>query len=656
MSDLTTDAPTTTRKAGVRGARRHAHPGLVLLVIAGAQLMVVLDGTIVNIALPRMGEYFHKSQTDMTWALNAYTLAFGGLLLLGGRSGDILGRRKMFMVGLSLFTLGSFLGGIAATYPELLAGRVVQGVGGAIAAPTALSLIATEFKQGHERTRALAVYAAVSGAGAAFGLLLGGILTNYFSWRWVLFVNVPIGIVLVIGAYFYLHESERLQGKFDVLGALLSVAALVSTVYGFIHVAHSGWVNPQTFIVFGAAIVLLTAFILYEAFGTDQPMMPMRIFEDRNRVGAYLVMFVVGAAMFGMFYFITFFTQLVLEFGPLKTGVAFLPVAFTIGIASQVAARILMRVGPKVLLVIGTTLLTLSLLWLSTVTVDSTYLTKLLPGMIMLAVAMGCLFVPLTSTAVANVANTDAGLASALLNVGQQVGGALGLSVMATVFATASRNYATDHRAALFAAVQKLPPGVNEHVTDDAQDFGQQRTAACADQRVPVHAGHQRQDRGQELLPGSVPAVQPRLDRPRLVAGVLHRRDVRHRRDRRRGRADQRQEDGPVDQPARGAGGRGLTARRVRAQHSMTLTARPPREVSLYLTFMSAPVSRIVLITLSRLTMCRPSPRRAIRAALIAFTAAIALRSMHGTWTRPPTGSQVSPRLCSMPISAAFST
>ena len=466
MSDISTTDPTTGRRPGVRGARRHAHPGLVLLVIAGAQLMVVLDGTIVNIALPSMGRYFDKSQTDMTWALNAYTLAFGGLLLLGGRSGDIFGRRKMFIIGLSLFTVGSFLGGIAATYPLLLAGRVVQGVGGAIAAPTALSLIATEFKQGHERTRALAVYAAVSGAGAAFGLLLGGILTNYFSWRWVLFVNVPIGIVLIVGAYFYLHESERLQGQFDVVGGLLSVAGLVSTVYGFIHVAHAGWVNPQTFIVFGAAIVLLSAFVLYEAYGTKQPMMPMRIFEDRNRVGAYLVMFVVGAAMFGMFYFITFFTQLVLEFGPLKTGVAFLPVAFTIGITSQVAARILMRVGPKVLLVIGTTLLTLSLLWLSTVTVDSTYLTKLLPGMVMLAVAMGCLFVPLTTTAVANVANTDAGLASALLNVGQQVGGALGLSVMATVFATASRTYAHDNQPKLFAAVHQLPPALQQPVAD----------------------------------------------------------------------------------------------------------------------------------------------------------------------------------------------
>jgi EmrB/QacA subfamily drug resistance transporter len=433
-----------------RGARRVAHPTLVLLVIAGAQMMVVLDGTIVNIALPSMGRYFDKSQTDMTWALNAYTLAFGGLLLLGGRMGDILGRRRMFIVGLSLFTLGSFLAGVAANFPLLLAGRAVQGIGGAIASPTALSLITTEFKEGEERTRAIAVYAAVSGAGAALGLLLGGVLTNYLSWRWVLFVNVPIGIGLMIGAFLYLHQSERLNGRFDFVGALLSVGGMVSTVYGFIHVAHSGWGNTETFVVFALAIVLLTTFVVYEAKIVAQPMMPMRIFENRNRGGAYLVMFVVGAAMFGMFYFITFFVQGVRDYSALKTGIAFLPVAFTIGIVSQINARVLARLGPKPLLITGTILLTLSLLWLSTVHTDSSYPAKLLPGMLTLAVAMGCLFVPLTSTAVSQVAHTDAGLASALLNVGQQVGGALGLSVMTTVFGTAGRNYAGDHAPSLF--------------------------------------------------------------------------------------------------------------------------------------------------------------------------------------------------------------
>jgi EmrB/QacA subfamily drug resistance transporter len=445
---------TTTRgkaagSTGDRGARRAAHPGLVLLVIAGAQMMVVLDGTIVNIALPSMGRYFDKSQTDMTWALNAYTLAFGGLLLLGGRMGDIFGRRRMFVFGLGLFTLGSFLAGIAFNFPLMLAGRAVQGVGGAIASPTALSLITTEFEEGEARTKALGVYAAVSGAGAALGLLLGGILTNYLSWRWVLFVNVPIGIVLMVGAFMYVHESERLKGKFDFLGALLSVAGMVATVYGFIHVAHTGWSNTETFVVFAAAIVLLVGFVLYEAFIVAEPMMPMRIFENRNRAGAYLVMFVVGAAMFGMFYFITFFIQGVRDYSALKSGFAFLPVAVTIGITSQIVAKFLGRIGLKPLLIAGTILITMALLWFSTVDPHSGYLTKLLPGMILLAVAMGCLFVPLTSAAVSAVANTDAGLASALLNVGQQVGGALGLSVMTTVFGTAGRNYASSHETSL---------------------------------------------------------------------------------------------------------------------------------------------------------------------------------------------------------------
>jgi EmrB/QacA subfamily drug resistance transporter len=454
VTETKTGAPAAVQRTGLRGARRAAHPALVLLVIAGAQMMVVLDGTIVNIALPSMGKYFDKSQTDMTWALNAYTLAFGGLLLLGGRMGDILGRRRMFIVGLGLFTIGSFAAGVAANFPLLLAGRAVQGIGGAIASPTALSLITTEFEEGEERTRALGVYAAVSGAGAALGLLLGGILTNYLSWRWVLFVNVPIGIALMAGAFVYLHESERLKGRFDIVGALLSVAGMVSTVYGFIHVAHSGWSNTETFVVFAAAIILLTGFVVYEAKIVAEPMMPMRIFENRNRAGAYLVMFVVGAGMFGMFYFVTFFVQGVRDYSALKTGFSFLPVAATIGVTSQIVAKLLGRIGPKPLLVTGTVLITLALLWFSTVDPSSSYAGTLLPGMLVLAVAMGCLFVPLTSTAVSRVANTDAGLASALLNVGQQVGGALGLSVMTTVFGTAGRNYASNHFGKVVAAIQ----------------------------------------------------------------------------------------------------------------------------------------------------------------------------------------------------------
>lgn len=452
---MTDTQPSTT--AGSRGARRHARPGFVLLIIAGAQLMVVLDGTIVNVALPSMGEYFERSQTDMTWALNAYSLAFGGLLLLGGRSGDILGRRRMFIIGLALFSAGSFLAGLAVNFPMLIAGRVVQGLGGAIASPTALSLIANEFRGARERTRALATYAAVSGAGAALGLLLGGVFTSYFSWRWVLFVNVPIGAFLLVGAFLYVHQTERLKGRFDVFGAFLSMAGMVSLVYGFIHVAHDGWGNTETFAVFTAAVVLLVGFVLFEAYGTSSPMMPMRIFENRNRSGSYLVMLIVGAAMFGMFFFITFFVQGVRDYSALKAGFAFLPLAVVIGVTSQVVARLLPRFGPKPLIVTGTAVLTVAMLWLSTVDADSSYAGKVLPGLLLMGLALGLLFVPLTATAVSRIADTDAGLASALLNVGQQVGGAIGLSVLATVFATSARTYADAHQGGLLAAVGRLP-------------------------------------------------------------------------------------------------------------------------------------------------------------------------------------------------------
>jgi len=431
---------TGTDVARQNGARRTTHPALILLIIAGAQLMVVLDATIVNIALPSMGAYFHKNQTDMTWAINAYTLAFGGLLLLGGRAGDILGRRRMFIIGLALFSLGSLLGGLANTFPLLLGGRVVQGIGGAIASPTALSLITVAFPEGKERNRAFAVYAAVSGAGAALGLLLGGVLTEYLTWRWVLYVNVPIGALLMLGSFLYLHESERLKGRFDFVGALVSVAGMVTLVYAFIHAARDGWNNGQTYLLFPLAGVLLIAFVLIEALVVEQPMMPMRLFENRSRSGAYLVMLVAGAGLFGMFYFLTFFVQQVMGYSALKAGVAFLVVPFVIAIGSGIAAQLLPRVGPKILISLGSVVLTLALLWFARVDPDSGYASDLLPGMIVLGIGMSMLFVPLTTVAVSKVADTDAGIASALLNVGQQVGGSIGLSVLATVAATSGRN------------------------------------------------------------------------------------------------------------------------------------------------------------------------------------------------------------------------
>jgi EmrB/QacA subfamily drug resistance transporter len=489
-----TNIQTTSRATpGERGARRSAHPALVLLIIAGAQLMVVLDATIVNVALPTMSHHFDKSQVDMTWAINAYSLAFGGLLLLGGRSGDILGKRRMFTIGLGLFTLGSLLAGIAPSFGLLLTGRVVQGLGGAIASPTALSLIAVEFEEGHERNRAIAVYAAVSGAGAALGLLLGGILTEWAGWRWIFFVNVPIGAVLIGGAYLYLHETPRVSGRFDLVGALLSVAGMTTLVYAFIHVAHDGWSNGETVLLFGLAIALIIGFVMYEAFGTDAPMMPLRIFDDRSRAGAYLVMLVVGAAMFGMFLYVSFFIQGVLEYSALRTGLAFLPFPFTVAITSQIAAKQLPVLGPKLIITFGTTTLTLGMIWMSRVSAGTQYFPDLLLPLLVLAFSMACLFVPLTVVAVRKIADSDAGLASALLNVGQQVGGALGVSVLATVFATGARHEAKHQAGALASDPQHL------------QNFG---VLSKASQGEQVPAGLAAQAHHDSVAVQAVHAVQ----------------------------------------------------------------------------------------------------------------------------------------------------
>jgi EmrB/QacA subfamily drug resistance transporter len=462
----TTHQPVPAERPGGKAK----HPGLTLLIIAGAQLMIVLDGTIVNIALPSMGEYFGKNQTDMTWAINAYTLAFGGLLLLGGRAGDILGRRRMFMVGLALFTLGSFLGGVAPNFESLIIGRVIQGIGGAIASPTALSLIATEFEEGPQRTRAFAVFAAVAGAGAALGLLLGGLLTEYLTWRWVLFVNVPIGIALIAGAFYFVHESDRLTGKFDWLGGALSTIGMAALVYGFINAASKGWREPTTIAAFVVAAVLLLGFVALQA-KLSYAMMPLRTFRDKSRSGSYIVMLIIGAAMFGMFFFVTYFVQLVLGYSSLKAGLAFLPVAFTIGISAQISAKLLPRFGPRNLVLFGSVVMAGGLFWLSTISADSSYLGHLLPSLLVMSAGIGTIFVPLTTVAVAGVEPHEAGLASALLNVGQQVGGSIGLSVLTTVFATASRTEAKHQAETLGALVQsgQAKPTVLQHFLELSQ-------------------------------------------------------------------------------------------------------------------------------------------------------------------------------------------
>jgi EmrB/QacA subfamily drug resistance transporter len=430
--------------------RRGHHPGIALAVIAASQLMVVLDATIVNIALPHIREALNFSTTSLSWVLNAYTLTFGGFLLLGGRAGDILGRRRVFIAGILLFSLASLLGGLATTSGWLLAARALQGVGAAIASPTALALITTNFAEGPQRNRAFGVFAAVSGSGAAIGLLAGGMLTSWLSWRWVLFVNVPIGILLAMLAPLYITESERQPGRFDISGAATSTAGMAALVYGFIRSAQEGWSDAWTIASFAAAAVLLASFFLIER-RTRQPITPLHLFRDRNRAGSYVIMLALAAALFGMFFFLTLFVQDVLGYSPLKAGFAFLPVTLALIFTAQVAARTLPRLGPKPLMTAGAVLAVIGLAWVSQISVSSGYVDGILGPMLTFGLGMGLLFVPLTIVAVSGVAPRESGAASSLLNVMQQVGGALGLSILVTVFGTASRNEATNQVARFFA-------------------------------------------------------------------------------------------------------------------------------------------------------------------------------------------------------------
>jgi EmrB/QacA subfamily drug resistance transporter len=448
-------------------ARREGRPGIALTVIAACQLMVVLDATIVNIALPHIQDALKFSTTDLTWVVSAYTLTFGGLLLLGGRAGDILGRRRVFMTGILVFTLASLLGGLAQEPWQLLAARALQGVGGAIASPTSLALITTTFPEGPERNRAFGVFAAVSAGGGAIGLLAGGMLTEWLDWRWVLFVNVPIGVLIAVLAPMYISESERHPGRFDVAGALTSTAGMASLVYGFIRAAEEGWRDSLTIGSFTAAAVLLLMFGLIERRARE-PITPLKMFTDRNRSGTYVIMLSLAAAMFGMFFFIVLFVQNVLQYTPIEAGLAFLPVTVAIVTGAGLSQRFLPVLGPKPFMMAGSTMVVLGLGWQTMISPDSSYLGGVLGPMVMFGFGMGLNFVTLTLTAVSGVAPHEAGAASGLLNVTQQVGGSLGLSILTTVFGTASRDEAEKQvqlfmaqagaeQKAEFARTQQLP-------------------------------------------------------------------------------------------------------------------------------------------------------------------------------------------------------
>jgi EmrB/QacA subfamily drug resistance transporter len=425
--------------------------GLALLVIATAQLMVVLDATIVNVALPHIQRALGFSGSGLQWVVNAYALTFGGLMLLGGRAGDLLGRRRMFVAGLLLFSAASLLGGFATSEAWLLGARAVQGAGAAMIAPTALALITTTFAEGAPRNRAMAVYAAMSVAGGAVGLLAGGLLTTYASWRWVLFVNVPIGLAAALAAPRVLRESEPLRGRFDLPGALTGTGGIAALVYGLSNAATtadgvSHWGDAKVVVALAASVVLLAAFAVIE-FRSRNPLLPLRLLRDRDRTGANLMMLCVGAALFGVFFFLTVFVQTVWGYSALKTGVAYLPLMAMIMVASGVAAQLVSRVGARPLLLAGAPTAAGGLFWLSRISEDGSYVSDVLGPMLVLAIGLGLLFMPLTLVAMSRVRDEESGVAASLRNTGQQVGGAVGLAVLGTVAWTVVANTVRDQTA-----------------------------------------------------------------------------------------------------------------------------------------------------------------------------------------------------------------
>jgi EmrB/QacA subfamily drug resistance transporter len=430
------------RSGSTRGLHRE-HPGIIVGVVLVCQLMVTLDATIVTIALPQIGDSIGFSTADLSWVLNAYTLTFGGLLLLGARAGDILGRRTTLTYGVGLFTIASLIGGFAQNPGELLLARAAQGVGSALASPAALALLMTTMREGRQRTRAIAWYAAVSVGGSAIGLIAGGLLVQWVSWRWVFLVNVPIGIAEVIAAWMVIGETPRVRGAFDLTGGLTSTVGVAALVYGFVRAATAGWSDPQTIIAFVIGAVLLVAFVLTEQ-RAESPITPLRLFADRDRTISYVARLFLVAGMFGMFFFLSQFLQDVLGYSPLATGVAFLPLTVAVFVASQLTARMLVeRFGSKMLMVGGIALSTTGLFWLSHLSAGSGYISVVGP-LLCFGIGNGVAFVPLTTIALAGVPAEDAGAASGLVNVMQQVGGSLGLAILVTIFGTVSR-HALDH-------------------------------------------------------------------------------------------------------------------------------------------------------------------------------------------------------------------
>ncbi|QPL94655.1 MFS transporter [Streptomyces clavuligerus] len=420
-----------------------------LIFIALAQLMVVLDATIVNIALPTAQQDLGISDGNRQWVITAYALAFGGLLLFGGRVADIWGRRRTFVAGLGGFALASALGGAATSEAMMLGARALQGVFGALLAPAALSLLAVMFTDARERAKAFGIYGAIAGGGGAVGLLLGGFLTEYLDWRWTFYVNIPFAVVAALGAYFVIREPSgaRNRAPLDIPGVILSTTGLVALVYGFTRAEHSGWTDGWTIGMFVLSAVLLAAFVAVES-KVKAPLLPLRVLTERNRGGVYLSLGLAVIAMFGLFLFLTYYLQVVRGYSPVKTGFAFMPMVVGMIVGStQIGTRLMTRVAPRLLMAPGFLLAALGMLLLTQLDLDSSYTTVVLPAQLLLGLGMGTAFMPAMSLSTFGVDPADSGVASAMVNTSQQVGGAIGTALLNTIAASATTAYIADHAA-----------------------------------------------------------------------------------------------------------------------------------------------------------------------------------------------------------------
>lgn len=428
---------------------------LILIVLALAQFMVVLDSSIVNVALPAIQKTFAMPQSSLQWLVTAYVLAFGGFLLLGGRAADLFGRRKMFMIGTAIFGIASLIDGLAPTGGVLIALRAAQGLAAALMSPAALSIVLVTYREGHERNTALSVWGAVASGGAAAGVLLGGIITEYLGWRWNFFINIPIAILVIFAAWRLVpaHDSEETHNQLDLPGAISITGALMLLVYGLVEAPSNGWTAHSTLGYFTAAALLLAYFVMNEQ-RAKHPLVPFKIFRIRNVTAANIVQMPIMAGMFSAFFFTSLYMQAVLGYSPVKTGLSFLTIPFAIAISAINAPRLVKKIGFKPILVVAPLITATALFWLAHVRIDGSYVYDLLPAFILMGLGMGATFIAITIAATSGVSGKESGLASGLLNTAQQIGGAIGLAILTGVSTAAATNYIKD----LTTAPDKLTP------------------------------------------------------------------------------------------------------------------------------------------------------------------------------------------------------